>query len=141
MPYVLQVLVGRREKLTVFGDDYPTRDGTCIRDYIHVVDVARGHIDALRWLSEHPRGVIDHFNFGTGKGTSVLELVAALEAASGKSVNKVIGKRRDGDLAEMYCENLDKAKRILGWQAKYGIDEICKHAWAWQAGNPKGYES
>ena len=139
MPYVLQVLVGRREKLTVFGSDYPTRDGTCIRDYIHVVDVARGHIDALKWLEANPDGVIDHFNFGTGKGTTVLELIAGLELASGKKVNKCIGNRREGDLAEMYCANLEKAKTILGWEARYGIQQICEDAWRFQVNNPMGY--
>ena len=141
MPYALQVLVGRRDQLTVFGSDYPTRDGTCIRDYIHVVDVARGHIDALRWLDGmRPKGAIDHFNFGTGRGTTVLELVAALEKASGKTLNKVMGPRREGDLAEMWCVP-DKAKQMLGWEAKYGIDTISEDAWRWQCQNPQGYET
>ena len=140
MPYALQVLVGRREKLTVFGNDYPTRDGTCIRDYIHVVDVARGHIDALRWLEGLPanEGTIDYFNFGTGRGTTVLELVAALEKASGKTLNKVMGARREGDLAEMWCVP-EKAKRVLGWEAKYDIDTISEDAWRFQSQNPQGY--
>lgn len=113
MPYVQQVLVGRLEKLTVFGKDYPTRDGTCVRDYVHVVDVARGHLDALVWMRKviaereaagQPTGFIDYFNFGTGTGSTVIELVAGMEKASGKKVNLVWGPRRDGDLPEAYAD-------------------------------------
>jgi len=113
MPYVQQVLVGRLEKLTVFGNDYPTRDGTCIRDYIHVVDVARGHLDALVWMRKNVEalekdgkstGFIEYFNFGTGTGSSVLELVAGMEKASGKKVTLVFGPKRAGDLAEAFAD-------------------------------------
>lgn len=142
MPYVLQVLVGRRKELTVFGSDYPTRDGTCIRDYIHVMDVAKGHIDALQWLDKQPASsnVCEAFNFGTGKGTTVLELVAGLEKASGKTVSKVMGPRRPGDLPETYCDPA-KALEQLGWACEYDLDAMCKHAWDWQSKNPYGYRT
>lgn len=115
MPYVLQVLVGRLPQLTVHGSDYPTRDGTCIRDYIHVVDVARGHLDALNWMDKEQAakqeanggkatGLIDVFNFGTGNGTTVLELVSAMEKACGQKVNMAIGPRREGDLDAAYAD-------------------------------------
>jgi len=122
MPYVQQVLVGRLEKLTVFGKDYPTKDGTCIRDYIHVVDVARGHLDALVWMRKHleslqasgkPTGFIEYFNFGTGTGSSVLELVAGMEKASGKKVTMVFGDKRPGDLAEAFAD-ITKVRRKGG---------------------------
>jgi UDP-glucose 4-epimerase len=142
MPFVLQVLVGRLEKLTVYGTDYPTRDGTCIRDYIHVVDVARGHLDALRWMGEQQaagaRGLIDVFNFGTGQGTTVLELVAAMEKASGKKVNMVLGGRREGDLDAAYADP-SKAARVLGWTPQFSIDDSCVDAWRWQSNNPSAY--
>jgi UDP-glucose 4-epimerase len=149
MPFVLQVLVGRLEKLTVFGTDYPTRDGTCIRDYIHVMDVARGHIDAINWMAKEidtrktagaATGFVETFNFGTGTGTTVLELVAALEKASGKKVNMVLGPRRDGDLAAAYA-NPAKALRMLGWKAENTIEQTCVDAWRWQSNNPNGYST
>ena len=122
MPYVQQVLAGRLERLTVFGRDYPTRDGTCVRDYIHVVDVARGHLDALVWMRKEaaaraaagaPAGFIDYFNFGTGTGSTVIELVAGMEKASGKKVEVVWGARRDGDLAEAYAD-ITKVRFLRG---------------------------
>jgi len=139
-PYALQVLVGRRPKLVVFGDDFDTRDGTCIRDYVHVVDVARGHLDAVNWLSkeENSAGVIDVFNFGTGTGSTVLEVVHEMSQAAGKDLVHEIGPRRHGDLAATFC-NPDKAKTVLGWEAKYTLADMCKHAWAWQSKNPNGY--
>ena len=142
MPYVLQVLVGRRDKLTVFGRDYETRDGTCIRDYNHVMDVARGHIDALGWLQAQSdeRGLCEEFNFGTGTGTTVLELVQGLETASGKTVARDFGPRRPGDLPETFCDPT-KAGRVLGWKCEYGLEAMCKDAWEWQSKNPFGYRS
>lgn len=150
MPYILQVLVGRLEKLTIFGSDYPTRDGTPIRDYIHVVDVARGHLDALTWMTKaladaaaagapSPR-ICERFNFGTGNGVTVFELTAAMERASGKKVPLVVGPRRDGDLTTVYCDPA-KAERVLGWKASLGLDAMCEDAWRWQSLNPHGYEA
>ncbi len=147
MPYVLQVMVGRLERLTVHGTDYPTRDGTCIRDYIHVEDVARGHIDALVWLDKtqgeaaaagKPTGLIDVFNFGTGNGTSVLELVHAMEKVVGREVPRVMGPRRAGDVPAAYA-NPAKAEKVLGWKPKYNVEDMCRDAWRWQSGNPNGY--
>jgi UDP-glucose 4-epimerase len=104
MPYILQVLVGRRDQLTVYGSDYETRDGTPIRDYIHVVDVAQGHLDAMTWMQKQSGEVCDAFNFGTGRGVSVFELIAAMEKASGKKVPYVVGERRAGDLTQSFCD-------------------------------------
>jgi UDP-glucose 4-epimerase len=138
MPFVLQVLVGRLEKLTVYGSDYETRDGTPIRDYIHVVDVAAGHLDALAWLAKQPGGLLDTFNFGTGNGVTVFELVHAMERASGQKVPLAVGARRPGDLKESYCVP-DKAARVLGWKAQLTLDDMCAHAWKWQSANPHGF--
>ena len=141
MPYVLQVLVGRRPVLTVHGDDWPTRDGTPIRDYIHVDDVAAGHVKALDWLRGGDGGAragVEAFNFGTGVGATVKELVAAMERAAGKPVPCVVGPRRAGDLVESYCKP-DKALAVLGWRAERSLDDMCADAWRWQAANPAGY--
>lgn len=148
MPYVLQVLVGRLSKLTVYGSDYDTRDGTPIRDYIHVVDVARGHLDALAWIDKAAassasasgagKGVYEVFNFGTGTGTTVFELVAAMERASGMKVALEVGPRRPGDLTASYADPA-KAAAVLGWKCEYDIDAICQHAWLWQSNNPLGF--
>jgi UDP-glucose 4-epimerase len=148
LPYLLQVLVGRREKLTVYGSDYPTRDGTCIRDYIHVMDVAQGHIDALNWVdkvraerpSDSKQGMLDVFNFGTGNGTTVFELIHAMEKAAGRPIPHVVGARRDGDLDAAYA-NPVKAANVLGWHCKNSIEQICTDAWNWQSKNPSGYET
>ena len=131
MPYVQQVAVGRREKLTVFGDDYETHDGTGVRDYIHVQDLAAGHLAALKKLDENNTGCFT-FNLGTGTGYSVLDMVKAMEKASGKSIPYTVGPRRAGDLASVYCNPI-KAKEELGWTAKLGLDEMCEHAWKWQS--------
>lgn len=143
MPYVLQVLVGRLDKLTVYGSDYATRDGTPIRDYIHVVDVARGHIDALKWMqktvAEGASKVCEVFNFGTGNGVTVFELIDSMERASGKKVAYSVGPRRDGDLTQSYCDPA-KAEAVLGWKAIYDLDTMCRDAWKWQSENPNGYE-
>ncbi|KAL2234648.1 UDP-glucose 4-epimerase GEPI48 [Sesamum indicum] len=139
MPFVQQVAVGRRPALTVFGTDYGTKDGTGVRDYIHVVDLADGHIAAVNKLADPSVGC-EVYNLGTGKGTSVLEMVAAFEKASGKKIPLVTAGRRPGD-AEIVYASTDKAERELNWKAKYGIDEMCRDQWNWASKNPYGYES
>lgn len=126
MPYIARVATGQLEKLTIFGDDYPTEDGTCKRDYIHVVDLAKGHLCALKYAMEH-KGV-EAVNLGTGKATSVLELVHAFEEANGIKVPYVIGPRREGDLPEFYA-NAEKAEKLLGWKAHLGTVEMCRDTW------------
>ena len=138
MPYITQVAVGKREKLHVFGNDYPTRDGTGVRDYIHVMDLSQGHLDALRYMDVH-EGLLT-VNLGTGTGYSVLEMVHAFEKASGRKVPYVIDPRRPGDIAECYADP-SLAKELLGWEATRGIDAMCRDAWRWQANNPEGYAS
>lgn len=137
MPFVQQVAVGRRPALTVFGTDYSTKDGTGVRDYIHVVDLADGHIAALCKLDDASIGC-EVYNLGTGKGTSVLEMVAAFEKASGKEIPLVMAGRRPGD-AEIVYASTEKAERELNWKAKYGIDEMCRDQWNWASKNPYGY--
>ena len=137
LPYISQVAVGKLDKLQVFGDDYPTPDGTGVRDYIHVVDLARGHLAALDKLKENPGTVI--YNLGTGNGYSVLDMIKAFEKASGRDVPYEIVDRRPGDIAECWADP-SKAKKELGWEAEYGIDEMCQHAWNWQSKNPNGYK-
>jgi UDP-glucose 4-epimerase len=134
MPYIAQTAVGRREILHIFGNDYPTIDGTGVRDYIHVVDLAKGHVAAL----EHIEKGFDAINLGSGKGTSVLELLHTFETASGKSIPHKIVDRRAGDLAE-YFANADKAYNKLGWQTKKTVEDMCTDTWRWQSQNPKGY--
>ena len=136
MPYVSQVAVGRLPQLRVFGGDYPTPDGTGVRDYIHVVDLAVGHVAAVRRLTERP-GVLT-VNLGTGRGYSVIEVVKAFEKASGRPVPFEIVARRPGDVAQCYAEP-GLAERELGWRAARGIDEMCADAWRWQSSNPEGY--
>ena len=136
MPYISQVAVGRRDHLTVFGDDYDTPDGTCRRDYIHVMDLAEGHVRAAEYSVQH-RGT-EVFNLGTGNPYSVLEMVNAFSRACGHPVKYEIGPRRAGDVQDSWA-NADKAKEILGWTAVRGIDEICRDAWNWQSSNPQGY--
>ncbi|KAH6801847.1 UDP-D-glucose/UDP-D-galactose 4-epimerase 5 [Perilla frutescens var. frutescens] len=138
MPFVQQVAVGRRPALTVYGTDYGTKDGTGVRDYIHVVDLADGHIAALTKLSDPSVGC-GVYNLGTGKGTSVLEMVAAFEKASGKKIPLVMAGRRPGD-AEIVYASTEKAERELNWKAKYGIEEMCRDQWNWARKNPHGYE-
>jgi len=137
LPYVAQVAVGRLPELSVFGNDYPTHDGTGIRDYIHVVDLAMGHIKALEKLRSKP-GVVP-YNLGTGRGHSVLEMVSAFEKASGKKIPYRIAGRRSGDIASCYADP-SEAERQLVWSADRGIDEMCADAWRWQSSNPNGYE-
>lgn len=137
MPYIAQVAVGRLKELHVFGNDYNTVDGTGVRDYIHVVDLALGHVKAVEWVLKGTG--CEEINLGTGKGTTVLELRAAFEKASGVPVPYVIDPRRPGDPDEVYA-NAQKAKELLGWTAQRGIDEMCEDTWRWQKNNPNGYE-
>ncbi len=136
MPFIAQVAVRRREKLSVFGGDYPTRDGTGVRDYIHVLDLADGHIAALDYASSHPG--CHTFNLGTGRGASVLELLTAFSRACGRELPYEIVDRRPGDLAAYWADPA-KAKKELGWSAGYTISDMAAHAWKWQTANPDGY--
>ncbi|RPH92859.1 MAG: UDP-glucose 4-epimerase GalE [Lysobacterales bacterium] len=136
MPFVTQVAVGTLEKLSVWGDDYETPDGTCIRDYIHVMDLAAAHLSALEKLTENP-GLFVH-NIGTGRGYSVLEVVAGFERATGQRIPFEIAARRPGDVPAVYADPA-LAARELGWKAALGLDEICRDAWNWQRKNPRGY--
>lgn len=138
MPYITQVAVGKLPELRVFGSDYPTVDGTGVRDYIHVVDLAKGHLKALEKVLAGTG--IDAYNLGTGKGYSVLEVVAAFEKASGRKIPYKLVERRPGDIASCYADPT-KAKKELGWAAEKGIDEMCVDSWRWQKNNPNGYET
>ncbi len=136
MPYIAQVAVGRRSELHVFGNDYNTPDGTGVRDYIHVCDLAVGHVKAVEWALKNNK--CDEFNLGTGNGTTVLELKNAFEKASGVEVPYVIDPRRPGDLDEIYA-NAQKAEEILGWTATLSVEDMCRDTWNWQKNNPNGY--
>jgi len=136
MPYVMQVAVGRLPRLQVFGDDYPTPDGTGVRDYIHVVDLAQGHVAAIDKLGDLPGCTA--INLGTGRGYSVLEMVAAAREASGREIPYTVAARRQGDIATCYADP-SYAAEVLGWQADRGIAEMCADHWRWQSGNPQGY--
>ena len=138
VPYIAKVAVGKLEKVHVFGNDYPTPDGTGVRDYIHVVDLARGHVAAIKKLEQKPGLFI--CNLGTGHGYSVLDVINAFSKACGKEIPYVIDPRRPGDIAECWCDP-SKAKRELGWEARYGIEEMCAHSWNWQSHNPDGYKT
>ena len=138
VPYIAKVAVGKLEKVHVFGNDYPTPDGTGVRDYIHVVDLARGHVAAINKLEQKPGLFI--CNLGTGHGYSVLDVINAFSKACGKEIPYVIDPRRPGDIAECWCDP-SKAKRELGWEAQYGIEEMCAHSWNWQSHNPDGYKT
>ena len=160
VPYVAQVAVGKLEAVGVFGNDYPTPDGTGVRDYIHVVDLARGHVAALRWMAGavgtgEPRGIgsfagkpaadgtrsgVGIFNLGTGRGSSVMDVIAAYGRACGKDIPYVIKPRRAGDIAENYAA-CDKARDELGWVAEYDLERMCVDSWRWQSNNPDGYRS
>jgi len=148
MPFISQVAVGRRDHLTVFGDDYDTPDGTCRRDYIHVMDLAEGHVKAAEYIIEkrheaeergEAAGGTEVFNLGTGSPYSVLEMVAAFGRACGHAVAYEVGPRRAGDVQDSWAD-ADKARAVLGWEASRGIDEICRDAWNWQSHNPQGYK-
>jgi UDP-glucose 4-epimerase len=158
VPYVAQVAVGKLASVGVFGDDYPTPDGTGVRDYIHVVDLARGHVAALRWMAgavgtgealgvgsiagppaaDGTRAGVGIFNLGTGRGSSVLDVIHAYERACGKELPYEIKPRRAGDIAENYAA-CDKARRELEWAAEYDLDRMCADSWHWQSNNPDGY--
>ncbi len=135
-PYISQVAAGKLAELSVYGDDYPTRDGTGVRDYIHVVDLALGHLCALDRLTDNP-GVVT-YNLGTGRGYSVLEMVRAFEKACGRKIPYRIAPRRPGDIASCYADP-SLAEQELGWRAQRGIDEMCADTWRWQSNNPDGY--
>ena len=137
MPYITQVAVGKLKELGVFGNDYDTPDGTGVRDYIHVVDLAKGHVKALKKIEENPGLAI--YNLGTGNGYSVLDIVKNFEAATGVKIPYVIKPRRAGDIATCYCD-ASKAEKELGWKAENGIREMCEDSWRWQSNNPQGYE-
>ena len=136
MPNIAQVATGVRDRLRVFGSDYPTRDGTGIRDFIHVVDLARGHVAALETMQREQRGIT--VNLGTGRGVSVLEAVRAFERASGRTIPIVRVARRAGDVAESYADP-SLAEKTLGWKAAYALEDMCRDAWRWQSMNPHGY--
>ena len=149
MPYISQVAVGKLEKLSIFGNDYPTVDGTGVRDFIHVTDLAQGHVAALNYLQQQVSSDKDSsgknssvgflpINLGTGKGTSVLELVTAFSEVSGQDIPYQFSARRAGDIASCYA-SADKAKQLLGWEAKLSITEMCQDTWRWQSINPNGY--
>ena len=136
MPYIAKVAVGKLEKVHVFGNDYPTPDGTGVRDYIHVCDLASGHVAALNWMNG--KTGVEIFNLGTGTGTSVLEVVAAFSKACGKELPYVIRERRAGDIAANWCD-ASKAERMMGWKAQYDIADMCRDSWNWQSHNPNGF--
>ena len=138
MPYISQVAVGKLEKLVVFGDDYDTPDGTGVRDYIHVVDLAIGHVKAIKYIFTNPG--LDIINLGTGTGYSVLDMVKAFGKACGKEIPYEIKPRREGDIAMCYAAP-DKAAKVLGWKAERGLEEMCEDTWRWQSQNPNGYSS
>ncbi len=138
LPYVSQVAIGKLKELSIFGNDYPTPDGTGVRDYIHVVDLAKGHVAAINKIKEAPGVVI--YNLGTGKGCSVLDVVHAFEKANDVKVPYVIKPRREGDIATCYSD-ASKAKKELGWTAQYDIEDMCRDAWNWQKKNPNGYNA
>jgi len=138
MPYIAQVAVGRRERLTVFGNDYPTPDGTGVRDYIHVLDLADGHVAALGHLIDKASRIT--VNLGTGRGHSVLELVRAFEQASGRDIPFDMAARRPGDVAACYAD-VSLARELLGWQSRRDLSAMCEDSWRWQSQNPNGYDS
>lgn len=138
MPFVAQVAVGRRDKLTVFGNDYDTEDGTCIRDYIHVTDLASAHVAALRYALDSTGTEL--FNIGTGQGQSVLDMVHAFGRAIGRDIPYVVSGRRPGDIARMQAD-CSRAADLMGWRAQFGVDDMCASTWKWQSKNPEGYDA
>ncbi len=137
LPYISQVAVGRLDHLTVYGNDYDTHDGTGVRDYIHVVDLARGHVAAIKYMQDHKGEAV--FNLGTGHGSSVLDMVNTFERVNGVKIPYVISDPRPGDLAAVYASP-DRSAELLGWKAELGLDEMCRDAWNWQQKNPMGFE-
>ncbi len=138
MPYITQVAIGRREKLNVFGNDYDTHDGTGVRDYIHVVDLARGHVAAVKYVTQNPGCEV--FNLGTGIGYSVLDMVHAFRKVNDVALPYEIGPRRPGDIATCYADPA-KSESVLGWVATHTLEDMCRDSWNWQSKNPMGYES
>ena len=138
LPYVAQVAIGKLPCVCVFGNDYDTPDGTCVRDYIHVVDLAKGHVAAINKIKENPG--VEIYNLGTGKGYSVLDVIHAFGKACGKEIPYEIKPRRAGDIATCYSD-ASLAKKELGWEAQYDIDEMCADSWKWQSMNPDGYNT
>lgn len=138
MPYVSQVAIGRREFLTVFGDDYPTPDGTGVRDYLHVMDLAEGHLSAIQYMDTKDKGIYT-FNLGTGNGCSVLDMVKAMEKACGHEIAYKIGERRPGDIATCYA-NASLAEQEMGWKATRDLEQMCADLWCWQSQNPNGFQ-
>ena len=136
MPFISQTAIGRREKLSIFGNDYDTPDGTCIRDYIHVSDLARGHVAAIEYMLKHRGESV--FNLGTGTGYSVLDMVRTFERVNGVKIPYEIAPRRAGDLPKLYA-NPDKSAELLGWKAQYNLEDMCRDTWAWQTKNPMGF--
>jgi len=141
MPYIAQVAVGKLQELSIFGNDYPTQDGTGVRDYIHVVDLAKGHLKALETLfsGEPGEGCCSAFNLGTGKGYSVLNMVEAFEQATGQRINYKFAPRRSGDIAECYADP-SLAERELNWRTQKNLDDMMLDTWRWQSQNPEGYQ-
>lgn len=131
LPFVTQTAIGKQSQLTVFGNDYPTRDGSCIRDYIHVMDLAEAHVAALAFLADQKEGLLEAVNIGTGRGTSVLEIIEAFERSTAKALPHVIGPRRAGDVIEIYA-NVQKGQDLLGWKARLSIEDAIRDAWAWE---------
>ena len=131
LPFVTQTAVGKQDFLTVFGNDYPTRDGTCIRDYIHVMDLAEAHVKALAFLEDNKKGCLEAVNIGTGKGTSVLEIISCFEEVSKCKLNWSFGPKREGDVVEIFA-NCDKASNLLGWKSKLSINDAVIDAWKWE---------
>lgn len=131
LPFVTQTAIGKQEVLTVFGNDYPTRDGTCIRDYIHVMDLAEAHVKALAFLEDHKKGCLEAVNIGTGKGTSVLEIISCFEEKIGGKLSWSFGPKREGDVVEIFA-NCDKASNLLGWKSKLSINDAVIDAWNWE---------
>ncbi len=139
MPYISQVAVGKLEKLHVFGDDYDTKDGTCIRDFIHVVDLAKGHVKALDYFKNNKTGEVLRINLGTGKGYTVLELINTFQQVSGKNIPYDIIERRPGDIAVSYA-SAELANKKIAWKTMYSLEDMCRDTWLWQSKNPNGYE-
>lgn len=138
MPYIGQVAVGRRERLNIFGNDYPTSDGTGVRDYIHVMDLAEGHVSALKNIETETFQTPKIINLGTGEGYTVMEMIRAFEKASGKTIAYHITDRRAGDIAACYADTT-LAQELLGWKARRSLKDMCADAWRWQSRNPDGY--
>lgn len=131
LPYITQTAAGLHEKVTVYGNDYNTKDGTCIRDYIHVVDLAKAHVEALSYINDHPGNQFNVFNVGTGEGYSVLDIIKTFERVNGLKLNYVIGERRKGDVEKVWAST-EKAREVLGWEAKLSLDDMVRSSWAWQ---------